>query len=254
MLAVHIVGRTSQYANHLELTFCSKLLRCDYSWTAPQSQPDHPPSPNSTSATALIVRSCSGCIDLSTSAADALLQACGSDHSSPELVALTSEILQYVHVTPLELLDDYCANIHPGIPLLDSTSLRHRLTSWHHRLEDNLALLVLALLLVTRRPCIEGHPMNSLLYKTIKNGFLLHSSIYPSLETNQSGLLIAYYACGHALPRDAHMVLATCVTVARLLGMDFGDMVAVSDSHDQMSACKWAMVLLDRFVNLPHKC
>jgi hypothetical protein len=242
--------RAIQYAENLNInTLARNLVHCDYSWTTPQSTSDQSQPPNSAPASSPIIRTCSVCIDLSTSTANALMQACCSDHNGPELAALTFEILQSVHATAIELLDDYCTNIHPYMPLLESNSLRHRLTSWHYRSEDNVALLVLAMILITRPPCTEGHSMNSLFYNTMKNSFMLSSFNHPSLETCQSGLLIAYYACGHAMPRDAHVVLASCLTVSRLMGIDFGNTVAVPDSQDQTSKFIWATLLLDRSVS-----
>ncbi len=71
-----------------------------------------------------------------------------------------------------------------------------------------------------------------------------------TLELLQAGLLITYYACGHGLPREAHMTLATCVGIAQLIGLDFEVMKDLSGLDGERSACWLAIVLLDRFVNV----
>lgn len=80
---------------------------------------------------------------------------------------------------------------------------------------------------------------------------MLQASGEVTLELLQTGLLITYYACGHGLPREAHLTLATCVAIAQQMGCDFDfeEMSDLSDLHSERSVCRWAIVLLDRFVN-----
>ncbi|KAI9712787.1 MAG: hypothetical protein M1820_001409 [Bogoriella megaspora] len=90
--------------------------------------------------------------------------------------------------------------------------------------------------------------MRSTLYQTVRQMFMLRTSGSAAVELIQAGLLIAYYACGHGLPRDAHMTLAICVTLARLIGVDFEETGNSTGLDDRRSVCRWVIVLLDRTV------
>lgn len=115
--------------------------------------------------------------------------------------------------------------------------------------------MVWAVYLATRRPCIaDSHSMHNMIYETARQMFMLRASGSATLELLQAGLLITYYACGHGLPRDAHMTLATCLTLARLMGFDFEEMKDRASPDDQHSVCRWAIVLLDRYVLRPLIC
>ncbi|KAL9087669.1 MAG: hypothetical protein Q9165_006593 [Trypethelium subeluteriae] len=89
-----------------------------------------------------------------------------------------------------------------------------------------------------------------MLYQTVRQMVMLRASDSGTLELLQAGLLVAYYACGHGLPRDAHMTLATCTALARLMGYDFEDMDEPVGLDKQHLICRRAIVLLDRTVAL----
>ena len=195
------------------------------------------------------MRRCPSCFDLSPLGARELLQAASIDEGPCYLAQLATEILETAQICATDLADDYCASIHPWLPVIDPEHLRSWLVSWPHSSDAELAPLIWALYLVTRRPCMSnGHSMCSMLYQSIRQMFVLRASIGATLKTLQAGLLITYYACGHGLPRDAHVTLATCVTVARLMGFDFEGSNYPASPNDPNSVCWWAMILLDRYV------
>lgn len=91
--------------------------------------------------------------------------------------------------------------------------------------------------------------MKNLAYQTLKQIFMLQATAGATLELLQVGIITAYYACGHGFSQDAHRILATCVTMARLMGFDFEDTNDPPCLDSQLSVCRWAIVLLDRYMN-----
>lgn len=79
---------------------------------------------------------------------------------------------------------------------------------------------------------------------------MLQASGDVTLALLQAGLIVTYYACGHGLLRDAHLILATCLAIAQLIGLDFEEMSDPCDLDKERSACRWAIILLDRFVTV----
>ncbi|KAF2194385.1 hypothetical protein K469DRAFT_650145 [Zopfia rhizophila CBS 207.26] len=229
----------------------SKLLRCNYAWAESEPRTQHCQSPSPVTPTSLLVRRCPDCLDLSTYCARELLQAAGTDLDPCHLARLICEFFDTARITIKDIVDDYCATIHPWLPIIDQEQLRTRLGSWPQSGDAELATLIWALYLVTRRPCVNnGHSMRNLSYQTLGQIFMLRATAGATLELLQAGLLITYYACGHGLPRDAYMTLATCVTIARLMGFDFEDTNDPPGLDSQHSVCRWAIVLLDRTVAL----
>jgi hypothetical protein len=87
-----------------------------------------------------------------------------------------------------------------------------------------------------------------LLFQTTRQVFMLLATSDPTLDHVHAGLLIAYYACGHGLLRDAHMTLTVCSTIVRMLGFSLKD---ASREGNRMDAdCLWALVLLDRYAHI----
>lgn len=93
--------------------------------------------------------------------------------------------------------------------------------------------------------------MRSLTYKTIKQSFMLRVSDEAALETLHAGLMISYHECGHGLSVEAHITLMNCIAIARLIGIKFGETIPEEESTPERSACRWAVVLLDRFADSP---
>jgi hypothetical protein len=76
---------------------------------------------------------------------------------------------------------------------------------------------------------------------------MVQATGHVTLELLQAGLIIVYYACGHGLLLDAHVILSTCLAVAQLMGLDFEEISDPSELENELSACKWAIILLDRY-------
>ncbi|KAF2865057.1 hypothetical protein BDV95DRAFT_266436 [Massariosphaeria phaeospora] len=226
----------------------SKLLPCSYF----QSQLDARKSPASFSIPALLVQQCPNCLDLSVHGDRELLQASSTDSDPSQMTRLVAEVFESARLTPTSLASDYTKTIHTRLPIVDPDELISKLGSWPapQTGDADLAALLWALYLVTRRPCADAaHSTRSVLYRSVRQMFMLRVSGGVTIELLQAGLLITYYACGHGLPQDAHLILATCATMARLMGFDFDAMDSSGALNDQRSACRWAIVLLDRFAS-----
>jgi hypothetical protein len=197
-----------------------------------------------------MLHQCSSCLDLTVYGARELLRAASEVPVSFYLAQLISEIFKSAEMTITGLLDDYFATIHRHLPILNQENFRSRLVLWPQSGNAGLAILLWALYHVTRRPCPDDdHPMHNLSYRTNKQVFMLQISAGTTLELLQGGLLIAYYECGHGLPQEAHITLANCVTIARLMGLDFEE-IGGGPCLTEFSACWWAIVLLDRYVHV----
>ena len=113
-------------------------------------------------------------------------------------------------------------------------------------------MLILAMYTVIRKPCIEQkHLMNTTLFATMRRIFMVRVAESTSLTMLQVGLLLVYYACGHGLSKDAHIILTTCVGLARLLHIDVDSAFIADGTCNQIIACRWALVLLDRHGSQP---
>jgi hypothetical protein len=161
---------------------------------------------------------------------------------------VSSEILETAQIPTTSLVNEYFATVHPWLPIINQEHFRSRLSLWPQSGDVGLATLLLAFYVVTRNPCTNGdHSMRSLSYQTVKQIFVLQASAGGTLELLRAGLIIAYYECGHGLPREAYITLATCVAIAQPLGLEFEDMNDQPGLDAERSACRWAILFLDRY-------
>ena len=203
-------------------------------------------------ATPLLVRRCPDCLDSSSHGARELLKAVSMDDDPYFMARLTTKILEDVEVMAMDLKDDYCASIHPWLPIVDPEQICSHVASLPQCGHAESGMPVWALYLVTQRACkAYGHDMRSTLYQTVKQVFILVASEDATLQRIQAGLLITYYACGQRLPRDAHMILAICVAMARLMGINFEQITDTAGLDKQHAICRWAIVILDTCVTEP---
>jgi hypothetical protein len=145
------------------------------------------------------------------------------------------------------LFNDYFETIHEWMPIIDRVTLRKSLVLPLLANDNDLALLLFSMYLVTRRPCPEQHhSMRNSTYRAAKQLFMLQVSEYATLELLQAGLLITYYACGHGFPRDAYVLLTNCLSTARQLGITVPPKRNEIPDDSEWFACGWAIVLLDR--------
>jgi hypothetical protein len=154
----------------------------------------------------------------------------------------------------IDVLDVYFTTIHQWSPIVDEQKLKLRLQTWPQNVDADFATLVLAIYLVTRWPCTQDPPpsscqsMDSTLYRATKQVFFLRASQTSSLALLHAGLMLVYYACGHAMPREAHVLLSTSAALARLLGADLERIELDASKDSELFGCAWAINQLDRLV------
>lgn len=191
------------------------------------------------------------CLDLSDHGSRELLETTRADNYTFNLAPMLNILLENAQITLANLMDEYFATIHSWFPIIDEHRFRSRLRSWPQPGDPALATVMWSIFLITRRPCIDNnHSTNTLLYQTTKQMFMLKAAGKPTLELLQAGLLITYYACGHGLPQEAYMILSTCAAIAKMMGLDPEATNKQSGFDSEHAACRWAVVLLDRFVNI----
>lgn len=167
-----------------------------------------------------------------------------------------NNILKAAQIIAESLVDEYFATIHTWLPIINENRFRSRGSSTPENEDAGLAILIWSFFLVTQRPCKDNnhdHSMNNLLYQTTKQIFMLQVSKDGNLELLQAGLIITYYACGHGLLRDAHLILTICLAIAQQIGVDFETMSlseCACELEDERSACRGAIILLDRSVTI----
>lgn len=246
MCFVRSLSICSRWLLRLEIR---KLLRCSYARIDATAQPQPNTSCTPIKATPpLIRREC--CLDLSDHGARALLEAARTD-DTVNLARLISNILKLAQLTERSLMDEYFSTVHIWLPIVGEERFRRRVNPLPQVDNTSLATLLLSLFLLTRRPCSDDeHPMRNLLYQTTKQLFMIQASGDATLGLLQAGLILTYYACGHGLPREARMILSTCLAIAQLMGMDFENFSGNPDLGNESSSCCWAIVLLDRFVSI----
>jgi hypothetical protein len=173
------------------------------------------------------------------------------DHDH-QLVQLVDTILTAFGAQFQDVLEVYFTTVHQWSPILDEQRLKYRLQSWPQKIEVDLATLALAVYVVTRWPCTQDPPpstcqtMDSTLYRAAKQVFFLRASQHASQDLLHAGLMLAYYACGHAMPKDAHVILSTSAAIARLLGADLEHIEGDASEDSELFGCTWALNLLDR--------
>jgi Fungal specific transcription factor domain len=98
--------------------------------------------------------------------------------------------------------------------------------------------------------------MQSSLYYKVKNLIvLLETKADPSLDLVHCRALVTFYEMGHGLHRAAYISLAACARAARVIGLHrkrWRNLNADSDRLvlEEEKRTWWAIVLMDRFINL----
>ncbi|KAF2802049.1 uncharacterized protein BDZ99DRAFT_577032 [Mytilinidion resinicola] len=224
----------------------SKMLSCHYGSVAGKSLAKEP---GTASVSRLIERRGDCCSpDLSQiGTKELLLAACGIDDDGvPSMTGLIYDFLDASRISLLDLADEYFATVHRWLPIINGSSFYRRIHSSRWPNDDQFALLVYSIFLVTRLPCASGrHSMRTQLYRILSRVFVMQASENATLELLQTGLLIAVYSCGHGMAREAFMILSTCAAVVRLLEAEKSLDNCGNYQDAELEACWGALALLD---------
>ncbi|KAF2430808.1 hypothetical protein EJ08DRAFT_210869 [Tothia fuscella] len=164
----------------------------------------------------------------------------------PELKVLTEDIREQANT--------YFCTIHPWIPFLSKKFFNERLLSPLAPRGTDISLLFACIKLVCSVPM--GESMHSSAYITIK-GSLLEAEMagVVSLRILQAWILLCIYEFGHAIYPSAYLSVGICARYAAALGINFRESKSQRQTYhwieaEERARALWAVVILDRFLNL----
>jgi hypothetical protein len=122
--------------------------------------------------------------------------------------------------------------------------------SFHSR--PDVALLLLALKLITTFPPAGSRSPRTVVYNAIKHFYLRLEGCF-SILVLQAGVLIALYELGHGIYPAAFLSIGTCARYAHALGINVSRTVPSRRvltlvEVEERRRIWWAIVILDRFV------
>lgn len=124
------------------------------------------------------------------------------------------------------------------------------------QLGPDYALLILCMDLISWLPDPEAHDPRTSTYLTAKKYYLdLEISGVISIQTLQSGILIAIFELGHAIYPSAFLSVASCARHGSALGIGWRTASSGEGSPswidmEERNRSWWAIVLLDRIINV----
>ena len=147
----------------------------------------------------------------------------------------------------------YFSSVNDWFTIIEKTSFDSQVERMWSFPSAEVALLVLAMLLIIRTPNDNGAAMDDGLYLSVKTAItLVQSKIPPSISLLQAQLLISLYEYSHGLPQQAYMSMGTCIQMTRSFG--WHTMSFWSEERQQLlpadlkrsSILWWALVYVDR--------
>ncbi|KAJ9151976.1 Regulator of drug sensitivity 1 [Pleurostoma richardsiae] len=153
----------------------------------------------------------------------------------------------------------YFSTIHVWFPIISKKRMNLGIPLWDGG--PDLAMLFLAMKLVTSPPLDGVAPADSLLYTASKRfAALLESSGAISMLYLQSLVLIALYEYGHGIYPSAWMTVGACVRYTEILGLPsynesclvLGQCTTWTESEERRRVW-WAVFILDRVISLGSK-
>lgn len=148
--------------------------------------------------------------------------------------------------------DKFFGHIHQWMPFISKKRFYdlYMQPSFHSR--PDVALLLLALKLITTLPLPHLPNPRTALYHTVKHFYLeVESSL--SLLVLQAGILVALYELGHGIYPAAFLSIGKCGRYAHALGIDTSRTVPATRvltlvEVEERRRVWWAIVILDRYV------
>jgi hypothetical protein len=154
---------------------------------------------------------------------------------------------------------EFFIGTHQRIPAISKLRFEENLLSLTTRPRADFAALCLTILLIQQIPIGKVTNMQSSLYFMVKNLItLLETKSDPCLDIAHCRVLVTFYEVGHGLHREAYVSLAGCARAARGLGLHkkpWRNLDADSDrlALEEEKRTWWAIVIIDRFINLCNK-
>lgn len=148
--------------------------------------------------------------------------------------------------------DKFFGHIHQWMPFISKKRFYDLYIQppFHSRLD--VALLLLALKLITTLPLADSPNPRTTLYHTVKHFYLEVEGSF-SLLVLQAGILVALYELGHGIYPAAFLSIGQCARYAHALGLNAGHMVPATKVFtlvevEERRRVWWAIVILDRYV------
>jgi len=122
-------------------------------------------------------------------------------------------------VTVSGLLDDFSTSIQSWFPVLNLDFLVKEVYDFPNTCKSpSLPLLLLAILLITTRPCdhTDCLPCKRLHTTILSLSACMQSQLKSDMYFIQTRIITALYECGHGMSRQAHLTLSSAVAMAAL--------------------------------------
>ncbi|KAL6899970.1 hypothetical protein GGI43DRAFT_384145 [Trichoderma evansii] len=150
--------------------------------------------------------------------------------------------------------DNFFGHIHQWMPFISKKRFYnlYMQPSFHSR--PDVALLLLALKLITTLPLPDQPNPRTALYHTVKHFYLEVEGSF-SLLVLQAGILVALYELGHGIYPAAFLSIGQCARYAYALGINTSHTVLATRvltlvEVEERRRVWWAIIILDRFVSI----
>jgi Fungal specific transcription factor domain len=148
----------------------------------------------------------------------------------------------------------YFDEIHSWMPIVAKKRLFRHLLSPLSRLRADIALLIVAMRIITLFPMDSATDPKSPMYVAAKRYFAeAEMAGFLTLPCLQAAVLMSIYEYGHAVYPAAFFTVASCARYAAILGVDKEDSVCKDSSLswvevEERRRVWWAILIMDRYV------
>ncbi|KAH7109251.1 hypothetical protein B0J11DRAFT_545137 [Dendryphion nanum] len=167
------------------------------------------------------------------------------------LTAYLLDTLQQLKVDLGDVTESFLLFVQPWMPVIHPATLRQEVSTLRGAPSAELASFLLHILLVnppTSLPSLRA--FLPVLYEDCKSFFYLLQAHRPDrLLTIQSGLLLAVYEQGYCSSSDAYITLASCASLAHVMGLGqpFDSTASANDENSEdRKRVWWVLYFLDR--------
>ncbi|PNP43648.1 hypothetical protein TGAMA5MH_04620 [Trichoderma gamsii] len=150
--------------------------------------------------------------------------------------------------------DKFFGHIHQWMPFISKKRFYDLYIQPPFHSRPDIALLLLALKLITTLPLADSPNPRTTFYHAVKHFYLEVEGSF-SLLVLQAGILVALYELGHGIYPAAFLSIGQCARYAHTLGLNTGHMVPATKvltlvEVEERRRVWWAIVILDRFVSI----
>jgi hypothetical protein len=156
----------------------------------------------------------------------------------------------------LAISNEFFTSTHQRIPTVSKFRFYENLQSLTAGPRADFVTLCLTIILIQQMPSGKMTNVQSPLYVIVKQFInLLEASGDLSIDLTHCRVLVTFSEMGHGLHTAAYISIAACARTARALGLHRKMRRNVDDESDKLSFEEekrtwWAIVIMDRFINL----